>query len=319
MILSLLNLFFSLVPALALVLALLLVAVRHQRLFLALFMILTALESTRDFAPSLGVTFSGISVYPDDLVIVVGSVAALARIGQWRLRAATRIAALISVLLVGLGVIAWISSYGMQFGTNSWRPQMLILALLLYTTTRPRDWSWRDLQIIFVSSAIVVGLASLVGILLFGFGSSASNVVVNGVIETGRPVHASGSLMILIGLWVTILSVGKWSARRLLLALFLASMVLITQNRSVWVATIAGVIIWWLVPRIHFRGASSGAGGFSRTLVVVPVAVGTALVGLSVAALGQSASNDQTWLWRMARWAASMSIPRSWLCLLLHI
>jgi hypothetical protein len=30
-----------------------------------------------------------------------------------------------------------------------------------------------------------------------------------------------------------------------------------------------------------------------------------------VTALGQSASNDGTWLWRVARWADSMSIPRT--------
>lgn len=311
MILTLLNLVVRLLPALLLVLGLGLIAVRHQRLFLFMFMLLTALESTRDFAPSFKGTFSGISVHPEDLVTVIGSVAALARIGHWRLQATTRVAMLISALLVGLGLIAWVSTFGLQLGTNSWRPQILIIALLFYTTTRPRDWSWHDLQIIFVSSAIVVGLASLAGILLFGFGSNSSTLVVNGVLEDGRPVQASGSLMMLIGLCITVLSVGKWSARRLILALFLATMVLLTENRSVWLATIVGAIIWWFMPRIHFRGTSRGLGGFGRTLVVIPVAAATALVALSVAALGQSASNDSTLLWRIARWANSMSIPRS--------
>ena len=312
MILSVLSQVLSLTPALVLVLALGYIAVLHQRLFLALFMLLTALESTRDFAPSLVVTLSGFSVYPEDLIMVVSTGAALARIGQWRLRRVTRTAVLVLAVLVGLGVITWISTYGIKVGVNSWRPQILIVALLLYTTTRPRAWSWNDLRVIIVASAIVVAVASVVGILLFGAGSSSSVVEVHGVMEGGRPVSASGSLLMLIGLWVTAHSVGKWSARRVLVILLLGSMVLLTQNRSVWVAAILGVVVWWLAPRIRPRGASGGLSGLSRTLVVFLVATATALVGVSVASLGQSASNDHTWLWRVARWADSMSIPRSW-------
>ena len=312
MILSVLLQALPLVPALMLVVVLGYIAVRHQRLFLALFMLLTAFESTRDFAPSLVVTLSGFSVYPEDLVTVVGAGAALARIGQWRLRPVTRAAMLVVTVLAGLGVITWISTYGLKLGVNFWRPQLLMVALLLYTTTRPRAWSWNDLRVIIVASAIVVALASVVGITMHGFGSSSSSIVVDGGIEGGRPVSASGSLLMLIGLWITVSSAGKWSARRVLVVLLLGSMVLLTQNRSVWVAAILGVVVWWLVPRIRFRGASGGLSGISRTLLVFFVAAATALVGGSLASLGQSASNDDTWLWRVARWTDSMAVPRSW-------
>jgi hypothetical protein len=130
----------SLAPAIVLVLALGYAAVRHQRLFLVLFMFLTALENTRDFAPSVGMSLWGVSLYPDDLIAVTCIGAALGSIGQWRLRGTTRTAVLVLTLLVGLGVITWISTYGLQKGTNSWRDEVLNVALLLYVTTRPRAW-----------------------------------------------------------------------------------------------------------------------------------------------------------------------------------
>lgn len=313
MILLLLNLVLALAQALVLVLALGLIAVRHQRLFLTLFMLLTAFESTRDFAPpNLAMTLSGISVYPEDLVSVLGACAALARIRHWRLRGIPRTSALVLVVLVGSGVIIWIPAFDMQKGVSFWRQDMLILALLLYTTTRSRAWSWSDLRVIIVWSAIVVALASLVGTVSYGFGSSSSAVEIGGVMEGGRPASASGSLIMLVGLWVTIFSVGKWTATRILTILLLGGMVLVTQNRSVWVAAILSVVVWWLVPRIRPRGTSGGLGGVNRTIVVFFVAVSTALVGLSVNAVRISAGNDQTWLWRLDRWADSMSIPRSW-------
>lgn len=314
MILTLLNWMLSLTPVLVPFLALGYIAVRHQRVFLTVFMLLAAFESTRDFAPSLGMTFSGISVYPEDLITVVGAGAALNRIGQWRFRSVTRAAILVFATIVGLGVISWILTYGIQMGFNSWRGQMLIVALLAYTSTRPRAWSWNDLRGVIVASAIVVALASLVSILLYGFGSSSSVVEVRGAMEGGRPISGSGSLMILIGLWVIVFSAGKWSANRVLLVLFLGSTVLLAQNRSVWVAAIFGVVVWWLAPRIRSHGASSGGrDSFTRTLVIFFVAMATALVGSFVTSLGQSARDSVTWQWRVSRWTDSMSIPRSWL------
>lgn len=288
------------------------VAVRHQRLFLALFMLLTAFESTRDFAPTLKMTVSGFSVYPEDLITVVGGWAALVRLGRWRrLQRVTRAAVLVLATLVGLGVMTWIATYGPKVGVNSWRPQLLITALLLYTTTRPRAWTWSDLRAVIVVPAVVVAVASVAGILLHGFGSSTSTIDVHGVLEGGRPVFAPGSLLMLIGLWMVVFSAGKWHTRRVLMIALLGAMVLLTQNRSVWVAALIGGFIWWLTPRLRARGASGGLGGVGRTALVFFVAAVTALVGVSLTALEKSASYDGTWLWRVARWVDSMNIPRS--------
>jgi hypothetical protein len=295
-----------------LLLAVGLIAVRDQRLFLAMFMFWTVLVNTRDFAPSLGMAFGGISVYPEDLVTIVCGCAALARIPQWRLRGITRTAALVYAILVASGVISWISTFGIQQGTNSWRAEMLTVALLLYTTTPPRAWTWNDLRVLIVWPAIAISIAGALGILMFGFGSSSSSVEVRGVLEAGRPVWAPGSLLILGGLWVTLLSVGRWTATRVLVILLLGSMVLLTQNRSVWVAAVLGGVAWWLVPRIRARGGLSGLSGLNRSLIVLPIASATAIVGSSMASLAESASSEGTWLWRVARWSASMSIPRSW-------
>jgi hypothetical protein len=312
-ILAQLNQGLLLIAALMPVLALGYIAVRHQRVFLALFMLLTAFESTRDYAPSLQITLAGFSIYPGDLIVVAGTAAALNSIGRLRLRAMTRMALFVATAIVSLGVISWISTYGIQIGVNFWRPEMLMLALLAYTTTRSRAWTWDDLWVILVAPAIVVALASVAGILLHGLGSSSSYVEVGGAIEGGRPVSASGSLMMLVGLWVVVLSVGRWSAKRVFTVLLLGGMVLLTQNRSVWVAAILGLVTWWLAPRIGHGRSSGSVGGVSRTIVASLVASATVLVGASVTFLGKSASDDGTWLWRVARWARSMSIPRSWL------
>ena len=309
----LLGLAVSLAPAFTLVLTLAYIAMRHPRLFLVIFMLLTAFESTRDFAPSLGVSLSGISVYPNDLIMVIGLGAALIRMGQWRLRGVARTSALVYVSFVGLGAITWIYTFGGQVGANFWRLPMLAAAMLLYTTTRSGAWSWCDLRVIMVAPAIVVALSSVVGIILYGFGSNSSGVAVaGGMVSDSRPVSAPGSLLMLMGLWVTVLSAGKWTGRRHLIVALLGSMVVLTQNRSVWVAAILGVLVWWLVPTIRSHGAFGGLGGTSRAILVFLGATATGLVGVSITALRQSATDDQTFLWRMARWADSMSIPRSW-------
>jgi hypothetical protein len=302
----------SLLPALVVVLAVGYVAGRHQRVFLTLFMLSVALDGTRDFAPSLAMAYSGFNFYPNDVVTLVGAFAALNHLREWRLRGATRLAALVLIVLVGLGVITWTASSDLQHGANGWRLLMLSVALLMYATTRPRTWTWRDLQVIIVMPAIVVALASVAGILLYGFGSSSSSVeIAGGVMYDSRPVSAPASLIMLTGLWITTFAAGKWTGGRTLTVALLGSMVLLTQNRSVWVAAILGAGIWWLGPRIRDRGASRGLGGASRTIVAFIVAAATAVVGVSVAALGQSASNDHTLLWRIALWAESMNIPRS--------
>jgi hypothetical protein len=68
---------------------------------------------------------------------------------------------------------------------------MLIIALLEYATTRPRAWSWNDLRVVIVAPAIAVALASLVGGILYDFGSSSSAVEIGGLMEGGRLVSAS--------------------------------------------------------------------------------------------------------------------------------
>jgi hypothetical protein len=312
-ILTLLNLVVSLTPPVVLVTAITYLAVHHQRLFLALFMLVTALESTRDFAPHLEMQFMGFTIYVEDLTVVVASIAILNRIGQIRLHWVTRTAAMVLGALVLSGVVTWVATYGVQIGVNSWRPQILTLVLLIYATTRPRTWSWNDLRVIIVATAIVVAVASVAGVLTHGLGSSSSVVEIGGVIEGGRPVSASGALLMLVGLWVAALSTGKWTGGRVVVVLLLGTMVLLTQHRTVWVAAIFGVVAWWLAPKISAGRASGGLSGPSRTILMLFIGTATALVGISVAALGQSARNDETLLWRVARWAESMTIPRSWI------
>jgi hypothetical protein len=114
-VLLLLNRVLSLISALVPILMLGYIAVRHQRVFLALFMFLTAFESTRDFAPSVRMSFSGVSVYPEDLVMVICAGAALFRLGEWRLRRFTR-----APLLVLAALAAWESSVGSRHTVFKW-------------------------------------------------------------------------------------------------------------------------------------------------------------------------------------------------------
>ena len=141
MIMTLLNLVVSMGPVLLPVLALAYIAVRHQRAFLALFMVLTALDNTRDFTPTLALAVGGVTFYPEDLITLICIAAGLARIRHWRLTGIARTAAVIYIALVGLGVFSWIWTLGLQHGANPWRQEMLSGALLLYTTTRPRAWT----------------------------------------------------------------------------------------------------------------------------------------------------------------------------------
>jgi hypothetical protein len=309
---TLLNGAVSLAPPVALFFALVYLAARHERLFLTLFMLVTALESTRDFAPSLALTVQGYSVYPEDIVIVVCTLASLLGLARWRLRWAIRASALVLAGLVGLGVITWISAFGIEIGANSWRPQILIVVLFVYATTRLRPWSWNDIRVIILAPAILVALASVAGVLLHGIGSSSSVIQVGGVIEGGRPVSASGGLLILVGLWVAVLSAGKWDISRVMVVLLLGSMAVLTQHRTVWVGAILGVLAWWVAPRLPLGRTTDGLSGSTRTTLILFVGSVTAIVGTSIANLGQSASDDETLLWRITRWVDSMSIPRSW-------
>lgn len=290
------------------------VALRHQRLFLTLFLYLVALESTRDFDPALTFGFSEFSIYPRDVFTLVAASAAAARLGHLNLGTGGRRAAMVLAVLTTLGVLSWVNRLGVEGGVNPWREQMLGVALLLYAASRPRDWEWRDLSFIVVGPAVLAAILGMTGALIHGLGSSSDVILVDGVAQGSRPLFATGSLLLLLGMWVLAIPSRRWTVSRFLTILLLGGMVLITQNRSVWVAGLISIAIWWAMPKTRYVRALTDESGkrLIRAALIFFAMAATAIISVSVGSIGESARDATTWMWRVARWTDSMEIDRTW-------
>ncbi len=302
-------------------------ATRRQGLFLGVLLLVTALESTRDFALSphsatnaidaafyighSGVIFSigSVQVHIQDLFTVVAATAGVMGIRRFRGGPVAAAALAGLVVLVGLGVVTFAGSLGIETAVNSWRRWELALALLLYGMTTIRPWEWRDLDWIVAAGVLMCALAAA-EISIHGLGSASGWTYGSGQRVNGRPIAEDGALILLAATWALALRPGRWTLTRIWMIAGLVGFLIVSQQRTIWLAALVSLAVWLLVTamrsgrqilnRISWSFVGLVYSGFALMLIVA-----------SSRQLQDSLSNERTYQWRVSRWQSSFSTARS--------
>lgn len=283
--------------------ALLTVALRLPRAFLAAIMIWYAVESTHSLSQGpLLLKAASFNVLTSDVILVVTAAAAVLRIRATCLEGLARAAALVLTALVFCGTVSYVALLGLQTGVNDWRWALLPIALVAYVSTVPRPWTWRDLNTIIVLPACVAALGDMVFVFTEGLGS-ASHLAGSGISRPGLD-----ATMVLAGFWVVLMAPSRRLLARALLAIFLGGVVVLIQQRAAWVAALAGGVAWMLARQGHTARLSSP---LARITAGVLGLIAIAAVVSSVPQLAGSAVDDNTFQWRLGWWADSLETPRS--------
>ncbi|MFJ7178082.1 O-antigen ligase family protein [Streptomyces massasporeus] len=245
---------------------------------------------------------SGVTLLPADVLTVCLLVAAfIMLIGNRGRRAPVLLLALLA--LTAFSLIRGFGLFGVQTAGNEARNviQLLCVALFVAVLSPGRNLV-RAFTLIWVLAACALSCLALLGWLSIGFGSSADRIMVDGVLTGTRPVSAAEAMI--IGQAATILLCGHGPRRGRTLAWLLLVVVILTQHRTVWLAS--GVMITgWLLSRHRrtgSRAAALGVLGSLGTLYFVAASWGTADEVTS--SLAASSEDDRTLMWRLEGWHA---------------
>jgi hypothetical protein len=234
-------------------------ASRHSSWFVLVPLSVVAIFTPRS-APDLYLgTVAGIQVRLIDVVAVVAATSALTR---WpsivRRLGRARWAALGVTVFTAASLVAGAAA----FGTGAWvsgSSLPVALALGSYMLSMPDAEESLEVGLRWLA---LTGLA-LCGVAAFnwwstGLGTADESIVIDGSLTTGRILVSWQALMVAAaGLVLVLLSWQRRSARALSGALLCLLVVVLAQHRSVWVATVAGVIVvlYYLGQR---RGLAAG-------------------------------------------------------------
>ena len=290
------------------------VAIYRPRNFLYLVITYVAITNVEPFCRGeLAITFGTITVYPSDLLAFV---AAVASVVHWALNSDAARSYASRFLLTGLqigvllGLIFWATIYGMQVSyRNEWSLLLQGLLLMRYAHAQRMKLSLIDFERVALVGATLAASLTIPRILTHGLGSTDvwDEVLQNG---TRRPVNSTGAFILLTGFMVLINShrniLKKRPRLRLVLTALLGLLVLVVQQRSVWVGALLAVIPWLF---FYVRGSR-----LSRTSRVAILSLAGCIMWVALQftpTLKESSSSTHTMQWRTTRWQESFKIPRS--------
>lgn len=280
--------------------AIYMIVLKTTRLALTLFLITLVLANNQLFYTSLLATFGSINVFSDDVFTVMFGVVALLRVGRVTLRPAARSVGLALTLLVGLGLVTWVATEGLQAGVNMWRPWLLSIAVFWWAATLPGGWTWIRLQP-FVWAGLFASAFQAYGFSQTGLGSA--------VTLYSRPLFAAAALLMLVALSVIVLEPGKWTTLRVASAIWLGGAVLVAQHRSVWVCALVMVAVGGL--SLIRTNPGNWRGVILGSVIVGAVTLVVLYFVTGQTELEESATDTGTLEWRTDQWSALLEIPRS--------
>lgn len=290
-----------------LALALFLLLLFRPRAGITLLLVVVVLDGSREWALPLNLELAGINVIATDVVAVALAAVAALRVDKMSASLPVRAALLALTTLSMLGLMSWILAEGLESGFNTWRAWGLGLAAVWYALSWPELKSAHGLQP-FVWAAFLASFFQAAGIALHGFGSSSDTVLVDGEFLNSRPLSASVALLMLVGLVILWFSPAKPSVYRWLGIGWLFLSVVLAQHRSVWVAALlfVGLATYSVIRRSERRLLTATAGAALVTIGLVAVAA----TMRTQQQLSSSASNTDTFEWRIDNWTEKLTTAR---------
>lgn len=259
--------------------------------------------------PPAIVTLSGLAVYPADVITVVLFTVGLLEVAQLRvnLRGWILLWWLFGLLIV-LAMLRGISAFGPASAVNEARSLLYFFFTMTWVlATQPSRLRLPVFSLVLGWALVLVALYNAV---THGIGYASSSVVLNGEMRTGRILISSQALVLLLCAGTVFLGTasppGPARQRSVISAIVFLAVVVVTQHRSVWIATalaMAAVLV-------------SSRRGRARSQIFVFLVVGTwfALLGWSFgffesvsSELVDSALSTRTLDWRTNSWRSLVS------------
>jgi hypothetical protein len=248
----------------------------------------------------------GLEVYPADIVFGLLLVTALLRyvLGRAKLNG-IRIILICLFLLYLIGLTRGIEAYGLKEAGNESRAYFYFLSGVLYFSSFNLTAKMRSK----IVSAWMAGSVALVGLAIFRWVATLGGL---GIAAQWQVNLAGGNLRVLnascanfmgmaffASIFLNLQKMGPaWQRKAFYL---LGPVILILQHRTVWGVMLGG-ILWLVLRNPRLRKQAIGA-------IIGMAIVGLALVGFVLgrqaeigASLQKSATNEDTFLWRLAGW-----------------
>ena len=255
----------------------------------------------------------GLSLYAQDLVFVPVAMAALFQLLSMR-RVPLEIAIALSLSVVFLmSFIRGIGSSGLLAAGVDGRAYFYFLAAALFFATVPvsQGLSAKIVNMWLLGAAALILLAVFRWTAAFaGLGLSAQWQEFSGGAGGSnlRVLTAAQAMFLAVGLFMSVqLGISRagtlWQRR---LAYAIAPVILVLQHRTVWAVTLVGVV-WLLLASRQIKAASV-------LRVIGTIAVGTAIymffLGSLTSSLEASATNADTFKWRIEGWKQLLATDR---------
>jgi hypothetical protein len=203
------------------------------------------------------------------------------------------------LLLAAMALLRGLGTFGVEIVVRSYRNEISLLAAGLFFAAQqiPAQRVELFLRRTWAAIAIFMSAVAILFILRFGLNSTVPG--------RDRPLNASQALLVSQAIFF-LLARGS-QAKSNWLAAYFAFIVLLSQQRTVWIATALALFALWsvLAPSGRLKQQVSVAVG---SLVALLVALMTVLSSTQAGtALQKTISEDRTFLWRVEGWNVLLS------------
>ncbi|MFC4471056.1 O-antigen ligase family protein [Streptomyces xiangluensis] len=278
----------------------------------------------------------GASIYPSDLLAACAMLVAGGRLLRRGVSPRAELLLVLALMcLIGWSIQRGIGASGLPAAANDARVYFWhVFSSTLYVTTAPLKAGWaRTVVRLWLASAAVYAVLSLVGWMDTGLRSVVDVATVGGTTYDPRPVPARAALVLAQSAVLLLCSVSMGSAvppkdggpdrhrRRRgvrgkpLLALLCLVLVVLLQHRTVWVIAAVMAVMWWALrpARAGQRLAAAAAAVLSLCMVALTFAAGTfGSVGSVLAnSFEETQDTNSTFSWRVLGWQELMDAPRT--------
>ena len=248
----------------------------------------------------------GVLIYPADIVAVLLFVAAILRyaVGKTKPKGMQLIPIALFVLF-SICMVRGLGVYGLKDAGNAGREFFYFLSGVFYFSTfnlssrllKRLVTLWMATSMVMVGIAVFRWLATVAGL---GIVAQWNNVGDTSI----RVLAAEKALFLAMAFFASLfMNVSKtgpqWQRKAFYL---LGPVILLLQHRTVWVVMIIGVL-WLGLLDVRFRKKAIGA---VAVMAIIGIVLTAFLFGhqteIATASLQNSATNDDTFLWRVAGW-----------------
>ncbi|NBP66354.1 MAG: hypothetical protein EBU66_17125 [Bacteroidetes bacterium] len=206
------------------------------------------------------------------------------------------------LILTTSGIVFWSLGNGVKPGWNNWRIYMLSFTLFLVAQRQSFYFNDERIKNVFLLPLFLILVLLYSYVIQFGLGTAEDTNLTTGS-SLGRPITASGALIIMFSFFYYLSSSKITVSVSFILTMCLVS-IIIVQHRSVWLATLGGVISWVI-------GSKRNSIASSKIFSLILLGLFTLATYLSVSQLRISSKSTNTLEWRFTRWVDSFKVSRS--------